>query len=259
MARKTLWATDKFQMKHTFLIIAFFISATVFAQFSKSNAKITDAAGGNTLVTLNDSVKIAIGVQQTGWYPVTTKAIVPKSAVTGDSVLPADTELLNRGKDPIGKVKSETKVQYQQAEGRGLYKYYEVIIKGFIKGTDLHYRSIPERGIEEILEDARMAGRAEKFANYFKKLGFIKEEHSDFTVYIYLDDVATFDQPTYRTIVIFRGETALYGIVSRSEFMSMEKLKDEREHSTGHYYFFQRPPDRTWEEIKDIVYGFIPL
>jgi hypothetical protein len=252
-------ATVNHSMKHTFLLLLFLFAFTANAQFSKADARITERVDGPTLVTLTDSIKIAIGVQESGWYPVKTKAIVPKSAVSSDSVLFADTELLNQKKDPIGKVVAETKVQLKQAEGRGLYKYYEVLIAGYIKGTDLHYRSIPERGLENILRESRVSTRQEELERYFKKLDFKRQDFDNFTVWVYFDDAGSLEQPAYRTLVLFKGETLLYGVVSRSEYMSFEKLKDEREHSTGLYYFFQRPPDRTWGEIKDIVWGFIPL
>jgi hypothetical protein len=246
-------------MKYSFLLFCFFFIILAKAQFSKADARITNGINGETMVTLVDSVKIAIGPQESGWYPVKTIAYVPKSAVSGDSILYADTDYLNRKKEPIGKVVADTKVAYKQAEGRGLYKFYKVLITGYIKGTDLHYRSIPERGIEDILRDSRVSTQQEELERYFRKLEFKKQEYDSFTVWAYLDEAGTFDQPAYRTLVFFKGETLLYCVVSRSENMRFEKLKDQREHSTGRYYFFQRPPDRTWSEIIDITWGFIPL
>ena len=241
----------------TYLLLLFF--AFGHAQFTKSNAKITLKPDGETLATLTDSTKIAIGVQENGWYPVTFKAFVAKSAVDGDSTILAEADLVNEEKDIIGKTAASTKVKIKQAEKRGFYKYYEVLVSGYIKGTNLHYRSIPEKGLEEILNDNKMAGRQDRLEAYFKKLGFVKEEHESYTAWAYLDEAGSLDQPMYRCIVIFRGETALYCIVSRHEIMTLDKLKDQKDHNTGKYYFYQRPSDRNWEEIKNIVYGFIPL
>ena len=113
-------------MRNLLLLLFFLATLATTAQFSKEDARITNTIDGETAITLIDSVKIALGTQESGWYPVTTKAYVPKSKLSGDSTLAAETELLNRKKDPIGKVVQETKVQVRQAEGRGLYKYYEV-------------------------------------------------------------------------------------------------------------------------------------
>lgn len=241
----------------TTLLSLFFVFTH--AQFCKDNAKITLKPDGETLATLTDSTKIAIGIQENGWYPVTFKAYVAKSAIDGDSNIVADAELVNGEKDVIGKTTATSKVKIKQAEKRGFYKYYEVLVSGYIKGTNLHYRSIPEKGLEEILNDGKMAGRQERLEAYFKKLGFIKEENDNYTTWAYVDEAGSLEQPIYRCIVIFRGETALYCIVSRHEIMTLDKLKDQKDHSTGKYYFYQRPSDRNWEEIKDIVYGFIPL
>jgi hypothetical protein len=246
-------------MKIAFTFLFFFSLSLAYAQFSKADAKITATADGPTLALLMDSTKIAIGVQQQGWYQVTFKAIVPKTSVNADSVISAEVELLNTNKKPIGKTQAETKVQLKQAEGRGLYKYYEVLITGYIKGTNLHYRSIPERGLEEILNDPKVVTRQEKMLAYFKTMGFKKDETEAYTVWVYLDDAGSLEQPTYRTIVILRGETALFCIVSRTEILSLEKLKDQKDDSTGHYFFYARPNENNWQEVRDIVYGFIPL
>ena len=246
-------------MKTFLSIVCTFALAAANAQFSRADAKITKTINGSELAVLMDSTKIAIGVQEQSWYPVTFKAIVAKSAVSADSVIQPETELLDRNKKGIGTVSAETKAQLKQAEGRGLYKYYEVLITGYIKGTNLHYRSIPERGLEEILNDPKVVTRQENMAAYFKVMGFKKEETDAYTVWTYLDEAGSLEQPIYRTIVVLRGETALFCIISRTESMSLEKLKDQKDDTTGRYYFYQRINDRNWEEMRDIVYGFIPL
>ncbi len=229
------------------------------AQFAKNGGKIHIKPNDEAVISLADSIKLSIGVQEEGWYPASFKAYVLKSAVNGDSILAADTELVNDEKENIGQSLGEIKVTCKAANKRGFHKYYEILVTGFIKGTNLHYRSIPEKGLEEILNDGKVAGRMERLEAYFRKLGFTKETFEGYTAWVYLDEAGSLEQPHYRCIVIFRGETALYCIVSKSELMTLDKLKDQRDHRTGKYYFYQRPSDRNWEEIKDIVYGFIPL
>lgn len=246
-------------MKIAFTFLLFFSVSLAHAQFSKADAKIAKTADGPAIALLMDSTKIAIGVQEQGWYQVAFKAVVLKTSVNTDSVISADVDLLNNAKKPIGKTQAEVKVELKQAEGRGLYKYYEVLITGYIKGTNLHYRSIPERGIEEILNDPKVVTRQENMLAYFKAMGFKKEETETYTVWVYLDEAGSLTQPIYRTIVILRGETALFCIVSRTENLTLEKLKDQKDDSTGHYFFYSRPNDKNWEEVRDIVYGFIPL
>lgn len=246
-------------MKQTFTLLFSMAVAAASAQFSKADAKITQTAGGPTIAVLLDSTKIAIGVQEQGWYPVTFKAVVSKTSVSADSTIAADAELLDKNKKAIGKTSAEVKAKIKQAEGRGLYKYYEVLVTGYIKGASLHYRSIPERGLEEILSDPKIASRQEKLEAYYKVMGFKKEETDGYTVWVYLDEAGSLEQPMYRTIVVLRGETALFCIVSRTENMSLDKLKDQKDDTTGRYYFYQRINDRNWEEMRDIVYGFIPL
>jgi len=63
----------------------------------------------------------------------------------------------------------------------------------------------------------------------------------------------------YRTAVIYRGETMIYAVVSRADTIQLEKLKDEQKHSTGNYFFYQKPNEGALRQIQDIIYGFIPL
>lgn len=241
------------------LLFFFTLQLPAIAQFSKSDAQILDTIEGRKIATLVDSTRISIGPQQSGWYAVTFKAVVPQSQIDGDSILAAETVLLNRDKMEIGKTFEPIKVQYQTIDKRGLRKHYEVLITAYIKGTQLHFRSIPERGLEHIINNEKANAQREKLEEYFEKMGFVQDIGEGFTVWAYLDEPATFGDPTYRCLVLLKGETLLYAVVSRNEIMALDKLKDQRTHNTGNYYFFQRPPDRTWDEITNLVYNYIPL
>ena len=81
-------------MKTLALTLTLFISVYANAQFTKPTSKLFDAAEGKLIANFSDSIKIAIGQQESGWYPTTTKVIVPKTAVSSDSVLFAEIELI---------------------------------------------------------------------------------------------------------------------------------------------------------------------
>jgi hypothetical protein len=246
-------------MKTLALTLTLFISVYANAQFTKPTSKLFDAAEGKLIANFSDSIKIAIGQQESGWYPTTTKVIVPKTAVSSDSVLFAEIELLDKDKKVIGRTNMEWKVNYRQAEGRGFYKYYEVIISGYMKSYSIEYKSIPEKGLEDIVNEKNLSIRQEQLNAFFAKMGFIPHEIEDYTAWVYVDDVASFDEPQFRTIVIFRGETSLFCIISKNATMSIEKLKDTYSDNTGNYFLFQRAQEKTLEQMKNIAYSFIPL
>ncbi len=241
------------------LVLLAFTTTQAFAQFTKSSFTLLDAAEGTEIAQFTDSVKVAIGPQESGWYKTTLKVLVAKSAVSADSVLAADAEILDEDKNKIGQTTSEIKVKYQQAEGRGYYKFYEIIITGYIKSYSLEYKSIPERGLEKIINQKSMAGRQEQLEAFFNTMGFVESTFGEYTVWTYLDEAASFGEAHYRTIVVFRGETSLYCIISKTETMSLEKLKDTYSDHTGNYFFFQRYQDKTLKQMQDVAYSFIPL
>ena len=241
------------------LIIAMLFSFTANAQFTKPTSKLFVAAEGKLIATFSDSIKIAIGPQESGWYPCKTKIIVPKSAISADSILAVDVELLDANKEVSGISNLETKVIYRQAEGRGFYKYYEVILSGYMKSYSIEYKSIPEKGLEDIINQKNLSTRQEQLEAFFKKMGFVNREIDGYTAWAYLDKAASFDEGHYRTIVVFRGETSLFCIISKHDTMNLEKLKDSHSDSTGNYFLFQRAQDKTIEQMQNIAYSFIPL
>jgi len=241
------------------LLLTLFFGISAHAQFTKPTSKLFTAAEGKLIATFSDSIKIAIGPQESGWYVTSTKIIVPKTAVSVDSMLAADVELLDFEKKVIGKTSLESKVNFRQAEGRSFNKYYEVIISGYMKSYSIEYKSIPEKGLEDIINQKSLSTREEQLYAFFKKMGFEKNEIDGYTAWVYLDKVASFDEGHYRTIVVFRDEASLFCVISKHETMSLEKLKDTFSDSTGNYFLFQRAQDKTMEQMRNIAYSFIPL
>lgn len=246
-------------MKNTLLRLLLIIQLPAMAQLTKGEAFLRDKVDGNKIFSMQDSIRISISNPDKGWYSASFVCIVPKNAVNADSVLAPKTQLLNSAKKPVGMVLEEVKVDVRQAEGRGLIKFYQIRIEGYISSKEIHYRSIPEKGLEEILNDPKVAGKNDRMLDYFNAHGFIKQEFGDYTAWVYLDKNATLEEPPYRTAVIYRGETMIYAVVSRKDYFNLEKLKEEQKHNTGQYYFFQKPNERTLKEVQDIIYNFIPL
>ena len=248
-------------MKYFLTTLLFVTSFWTYAQFTKANADIRNAADGATIAVLRDSIKVALSPQENGWYPMAVKVITLKSNVSSDSILTANAELLDPEKNVIGKTSDEIKVEMISAEGRGMHKYYVVLIKGYLKSYKIDYSSIPEVGLEKILNQKSVAGRQEQLESFYKTMGFEKYriEGTDFVVWAYLDKAGSLHEPMYRTLVIMRSETTVYAIISRHDQMTLEKLKDQKSDHTGNYFFFQRPPANTMKEIENIVYSFIPL
>lgn len=243
-----------------FLMLLFSATALfVHGQYTKANAEVCSAADGPVLVTLKDSLNVTLGPQESGWYPITFRAIVVQEMVTTDSVIMADAILIDQDKNEVGKTSGEVKAQLRTIDKRGFRKHYEVLIKGFVKSYGIIYSSLPEKKLEKILNQKSISVKQEQLRELYKQMGFEEHRFENFTVYAYLDKSGTLGEPMYRTLVFVRGETLIYAVVSRHSHMNFEKIKEVKKEYTGNYYFFQRPPDKTWKEIEDIVYNFIPL
>ena len=96
-----------------YFLILLFTTTVLFVrgQYTKANAEVCSHANGPVLLTLKDSLNVALGPQETGWYPITFKAIVEKVNVTGDSVILANTALIDWNKKKIGETTGEVKAK----------------------------------------------------------------------------------------------------------------------------------------------------
>lgn len=231
----------------------------VHAQYTKADAELCSSANTPVQVVLKDSLNVALGPQEAGWYPISFRAFVLQEMVTADSMLLPNAVLVDKNKAEIGLVKNEVKAQLRTVDKRGFRKHYEVLVSGWVKSYGIVYSSIPEKKLEKILSQKSITAKQEQLATLYKEMGFEKHKFENFTVYAYLDKPGSLDEPMYRTLVFMRSGSLIYAVVSRQSEMTFEKVKDVKKEHTGNYYFFQRPPEKTWKEIEDIVYNFIPL
>lgn len=249
-------------MKSITSLLAFFIALSVSAQLLRNETSFYNKIKGDTLFTLNDSAQVSLGNISDGWYEAQKVVLVEKSFWNdSDSSVSAGATIYDDDKHPIGKVKANFKTEASLIKtGRKYKKHLVVLLKGWVYNRNVHYKSIPEKGLEKIVNMKSRGGQSEIYREFFKTYNFKKSAAGDFSMYVYLDENATIEEEKpYRVIAIFRGETMLYCIVTNDKPFNIEKLKLKKEDGSGTYYFTSKPTDKIFEQLSDAVYSFIPL
>lgn len=249
-------------MKSTFLYTFLLIGFLGSAQLLKNDTKVYDKIDGDVLFELKDSTKISLANIQDSWYHSSSVVLVERTSWSeSDSVVAAGTILYDADKNEIGKMTVSLKASASRIEDVRKYrKLVWVQLEGHIYNRNVHYSSIPEKGLEKIVNAKNRGGQKELFDAFFEEYGFKKVREGDFTYYVYLDVNATVEEEKpFRVISIFKSETLLYGVVTNERPFTMEKLKMEKTVGSGSYYFSSKPSDKIFEEITTQVYSFIPL
>ena len=249
-------------MKSTFLYTFLLFSLFGSAQLLKKDTKVYDKIDGNVLFELKDSTKIGLANIQDSWYNSSSVVLVERTSWSeSDSVVTADAIIYDADKNEIGKMTQSLKATASRIEDTRKYrKLVWVKLEGYVYNRNVHYSSIPEKGLEKIVNTKSRAGQQEVLEEFFETYEFKKVKGGSFTYYVYLDEnAAVEEEKPYRVIALFKSESLLYGVVTNDRPFNLVKLKIKKEEGSGTYYFTSKPTDKQFEEISSEVYSFIPL
>lgn len=249
-------------MRKSFILLSLMMSYGLFAQLTKSNAKFLNQPEGDEIIVLNDSTSISLGRVENGFYSASKIGLVHQDYFNKeDSTIFAGAILYNADKKEIGEILIETKVvETRPSDILRWKKYVWVRFEGAVSNKRIYYKSLPEKKLESLLQEKASGNLYNRLQPFFKTYEFDKDEEEGFSVYTYWDhDITTEKEKPYRLIVIFRGESVLYCVITGGAKFDLPKMKDQRENGAGTYYFSQKPTERIFETITDMVYSRIPL
>ena len=249
-------------MKQLFLILFTFSILPMFAQLTEEDVAMYTKVNGEEIIVFKDSTSIFLGEVKDAWYPASKVGLVKNEFFNeADSTIAEGAILYGADKKEIGEIKvTVTASEARPSDILRWRKYVWVKIDGQIKGRDIYYNSIPEKGIEKILTAKNRGGLFDKLQYYFNELGFEKQNHDEFISYTYIDFNKTVQaEKEYRAMVIIRGETSVYCVVTNYKDFKLLKQKDFKENGAGQFYFLLKPSARTLDQVIDIAYGYIPL
>lgn len=227
------------------------------AQLVRNSATMVKNDGTAVLL---DSVRIYATDLSDGQYTAVIFAKVHGDfiALAEDSTVLEGAKLYHSKDSIIGSVSGTFEVDtLWPSTARRMSKYYDVVLSGKVSSKDLHRKSFPTLQIEDFFSSNRGA-IYEKLTDELKVTGWTTKSFGEYEAWSYMNDQSTPWAPEFQALIIFRSGIP-YCLVNQGEAFDYEKVKAKEKRNTGTYYFFQRPNDRFFQEIEDIVYDYIPL
>ncbi len=247
-------------MRYIPFITCLFLSVSMQAQLTEERTEILDKQRGTAAFVLRAGEHLYSFQPENGWYKVRKKVVVRLQDMEGKLMNPGVT-LRNKEGDSIGHTLTEIKAR----EVKELKKYrgdnlYEAILEGYVFKTKLEDGSVPEEAIEEMLATRNRNEQQQKFKALRALYDFEERKFDDLVAYVYREENRHLDEELdFRLIVVYRGGTTPYALVTNGHTIKVPKSKFYWEESPFAITYFYKPTSAQQEQLQDILYTFMAL
>ncbi len=249
-------------MKKISTVLCLFIAGLLQAQILEEETRILSEPNGDPLFKLNAGLALYSYEPEEGWYKVRREAWVGKEDLPDDKYLYPGTVLKNEEGEKIGEVLKEVKVKDKRiTEGFRKEARVIVILEGYIFKTKIEEGSIPEQRISELLAVRNRTEQFEGFKELFDRYDFEERTFEDLTAYAMREQHKTADEEKdFRVIMVFRGETSPYAIITNDHSATAPKIKEEFDEPPFHVIYLYKPPASSKDLVENtILYTFLSL
>lgn len=231
------------------------------AQLIEDDAKVLDKEQGTPIFVLNAGEDVFTYEPENGWYKLRKLVVVNLNQVEGKLLNPGVT-LRNRKGDSIGYTLSEIKVkELEKIEKFRGEDQYMVILEGYLFKTKFKDNSIPEEAITELLKIKNRTQQREEIMELLKMYKVEERKFDDLVTYTIREENKTIkSEKDFRLILIYRGETMLYGVLTNAHTVDVPKIKAEWEDGDFKVVYLYKPSAAQKELIENkILYTYLAL
>lgn len=232
------------------------------AQELKTKASFSLTARGTEIFELEAGQKFySFPVDADGWYKIKKIVYFPASALS-DEHLVAGSKLLDEDEKVIGKTLEDVRVYeidtIEQFRGEDRLRG---VIRGYIFRTKLKAESVPEEVIGEILVEKNRNLQQARFAELWHLHNAEKRKFGGGLIAyaIRAKNESTRPEQDFRVIVVFRGETMPYAVITNNQDVKLPKVKEEWEEGSLKVQSLFKTSPAQKEEIEKIMYSFLAL
>ena len=249
-------------MKKTIAALLLFVSIISHAQIIENDTKVMNKPSGEVAFSLNADQKVYSYEPEDGWYKIRKEVYVNPNEVVDDKYLNAGVKFFDKDKQQIGEALAEIKIK----EGERVKAFrgedsYRAIVEGYVFKTKLKDGNVPEERISELLESKNRNEQVVGFQELFAEYNFEERKFEDLTVHVMREENKTLNEDKdFRVMVIFRGETNAYAIVTNDHTVTAPKVKSTWEEYDFKIIYFYKPTSSQEELVQDtILYTFLGL
>lgn len=196
----------------------------------KSDAAFALSARGSEIFQLRAGERFYTYPAVDGWYKARKLVYFQKSDWNDQKLMP-EAKLFNEKGEEIGKILAETRVYELDTveQFRGDTRYRGVI-SGYIFRTKIAPNSIPEEEISAIFKEKNRNLQKARFDELWALHDAEEKDFGPFTAYaIRAKHQSTRPEQDFRVIVVFRGGTMPYAVITNGQAVELAKVKERIE------------------------------
>ena len=250
-------------MKNFLLPILCLAFTGLSAQMTEDNiTKILTEPEGETKFELEPNQTLYAYASKDGWHKVSKEAWISSNDLIEDKYLAEGTKLLDKEGEKVGNVIKEMKVSEKRlVEGRRGKDRYVIILEGYLYRTKFKDGSFPERKIDELLAIKNKNTQKEGFKKLFEMYDFEEKEYGELTAFAMREtDKTVAEEKDFRVIVIYRGSTTVYGVLTNGHTVTAPKIKATFEDGEFKGIYMYKPPAKQKAMIEEeMMYDFLAL
>jgi hypothetical protein len=241
-------------MKKILVLLALMVTQLLPAQVTEEKTAFTEKPRGERSFELERGQSFYSFEGDGGWYKA-RKEVYFNAGDFADKELLAGTKLRNKEGEVIGKSILPLKLyEIDTIEAFRGEDSYKGIIQAYAFQTNIEERSIPEEEISQIFALKSRNEQQERFEALWDLTNAEEKSYGDLTAYIIREDNRTLaEQKDFRLIMIFRGSTSPYAIISNGHTISAPKIKDNWEDGDFKITYFYKATDKQRAVMDDIL------
>lgn len=238
------------------------IGQMAWSQVLKEDVQVMDKPVGKALFTLNEGQSVYSYKPEDNWYKIDKEVYVNGESIIDSQYIRPNTPLLNKDGDQIGKTLTQIKIvegkMHTAFRGK---KTFHAIIEGYLFKTKFEEGSIPEEKVSELLNMHNRNEQIEGFKKLFEDYNFEEHKYDELVAHVYRPQNNTIrEDKGFRLIVIFRGESTPYAIITNGHDVNIPKVKEEWSDGDYKVTYLYKPTDSQEKLIQDdILYTFMAL
>lgn len=249
-------------MKKLILLVLVALSVSAKSQIIEEKAKVLSKPSGEALFSLEADEKVYSFAPEDGWYKIRKEVFVDPNSVADDKYITAGTDFYNKENVKIGSALAEIKIKEgQRVEAFRGTDRFKAIVEGYLFKTKFKDGSVPEDRISEILAMRNRNEQVESFKELFDLYDFEERKFEELTVHVYKEENKTLSEDKdFRLIMVFRGETSPYAVMTNNHEVTALKIKHSWEEYDFKVIYFYKPTSSQEELVQDkILYTFMGL
>ncbi len=241
-------------MKKILVLLALMASQFGQAQITEEKTAFTEKPRGEKAFELEKGQAFYSFEGDGGWYKARKEVYFRADDFSGKELM-AGRKLRNKEGEVIGESLLALKLyEIDTIEAFRGEDSYRGIIQAYVFKTNIEERSIPEEEISQIFELKSRNEQQERFSALWYLTNAEEKSYGDLTAYIIREDNRTIaEQKDFRLIMIFRGSTSPYAVITNGHSVSAPKIKDNWEDGEFKITYFYKATEKQRAVMDDIL------